>query len=463
MHAHPRPRPATLLALLAIALAPAAGCIEPGAAATADLPLAPLADATVEPGATLALSLDAPLFWELGTVAGASDPLCYLRDLDGEPNVAFTLAVPEGAAELRVAAEKTTTAPCLRMKLVDPRGANVLPRDGVFPHTEPVTMFSHEIIVEGPAAGEWTVGLFLDGATIDVRLRALARAELPAAPAADALLLPDLRPSPPFELKFQLPTVGDPGPTPVPADGPLSCEPDEVVQNGAPVPCLRFSFAAGNVGEGPFQLHFSPLAPPGLPRPAVEWIFRGDGSHDEVPAGQFILHRIHGHYHWEDAYSADLLAVGEDGSLMPVTSGFKRTGCTGDIMLAGWRDVLDSQPLMSAGTSNACLGSPVAPTAASPDEVLRLEDEAIGLTPGWMDVYPWSLADNYVPFPSGDGVYVLRFTVDPKDFAIEADESNNVAYALLRASGTEIEVLERGFGMDPTDPARVVVDLPWLT
>jgi hypothetical protein len=87
-----------------------------------------------------------------------------------------------------------------------------------------------------------------------------------------------------------------------------------------------------------------------------------------------------------------------------------------------------------------------------------VDGASMALTRGWVDIYPWSLPDNYVEFGSNpDGLYVVRATADAFDHILETDESDNAAYVYLRVTGNHIDVLERGYGTDPWDPDKNVI------
>lgn len=51
---------------------------------------------------------------------------------------------------------------------------------------------------------------------------------------------------------------------------------------------------------------------------------------------------------------------------------------------------------------------------------------------------------------------MVRATVDVLDNVLESDESDNSSYAFVRVTGTDVEILERGYGASPFDPARVL-------
>lgn len=81
----------------------------------------------------------------------------------------------------------------------------------------------------------------------------------------------------------------------------------------------------------------------------------------------------------------------------------------------------------------------------------------MGLTRGWGDVYIWSVEGNYVEFGANqDGLYVVRVISDPERTMHETNVRNNASYAYIKVSGNGIEVLERGYGLSPWDPRKVI-------
>jgi hypothetical protein len=63
----------------------------------------------------------------------------------------------------------------------------------------------------------------------------------------------------------------------------------------------------------------------------------------------------------------------------------------------------------------------------------------------------------YVDFGTQpDGIYVVRITIDKPNDILESDETNNSAYALVRVVGDQAIELERGQGLSPFDPTKVV-------
>lgn len=65
----------------------------------------------------------------------------------------------------------------------------------------------------------------------------------------------------------------------------------------------------------------------------------------------------------------------------------------------------------------------------------------------------------YVEFAGqGDGLYVIRSTVDAANAILETDETDNTSYALIRVVGRNVDIIERGRGTDPWDRYKVVFE-----
>ncbi|MDP1795606.1 MAG: hypothetical protein Q8K63_15825, partial [Acidimicrobiales bacterium] len=85
------------------------------------------------------------------------------------------------------------------------------------------------------------------------------------------------------------------------------------------------------------------------------------------------------------------------------------------------------------------------------------EGGRIGLSVGWGDVYRWQRPGQYVEFGGlTEGVYVVRTTADKFNHVLEENENDNTSYALIRVTGEQIDILERGQGLDPWDSTKIV-------
>jgi hypothetical protein len=177
-----------------------------------------------------------------------------------------------------------------------------------------------------------------------------------------------------------------------------------------------------------------------------QWIHYSDGSFQVRPAGTYEWHEAHQHYHHVGTADYRLFRVVDDqaGELAPAGQGPKIGFCMGDYLIADWRS-FDQDPRNSG--MGRCVGT---------DAPLGTR---MGLTKGWGDIYGYYTEGNFVDFgANADGLYVVRVAADPDNSIAELVEGDNHGYAYIRVTGDNIEVLERGYGMSPWDPAKVVAD-----
>lgn len=331
--------------------------------------------------------------------------------------------------------------------------------------------YTHGVWIDDPAPGRWIVELRperTDGTVVRMR----------AGLTDDGVnwdgrqLLPNLRVTPPFEFGFAAPAnptnsmflAGDDQNPPMTFAGVTtnSCAADEVQEAADPTQtteptlllrCLRFTVGPENAGEGHFDLRFPIVDRAREDRDRIlemtQVIHHANPvKRTERPAGTYEYHATHGHYHYLDVlhYQAFEVVDPATGELRPVGIGRKSGFCPADQGYAEW-GAFDQ---------------------ARRGDVYREQDGsciavdgngAMGMSAGWGDFYRWQRSGQYVDFTgAGDGTYVVRATVDILDNVLESDETDNSSYALIRVTGDEVEVLERGRGDSPWDPARVLAD-----
>ncbi len=355
---------------------------------------------------------------------------------------AYTFTLDRDADELRVAFDQPYRQDTIRMFFAGQTASS----SGTF---------TREIRMPNPRRGSYTVSLIPDRATTTlIRLRAVVVDDLPPGPAGEVRdLLPNMRAMPPFEFGFTAPAhplngpflAGDGQNPPLVVQGqrPISCttdEREEAAQRGdVIVDCLRFTSGPLNAGEGHWHVEGE------LPQDMEQVVYRTDGTSYRRPAGTWQWHATHAHVHYNDLLYYELLAVDEvTGELSLVGDGHKNGFCTVPQGFADWDSVRQVPYSTNVDEEGFCL-SPAGP--------------GMSLMAGWGDVYRWQRAGQYVDFTNGgDGLWVVRATVDVNDFLLESDETDNEAYALIRVRGREVEVLERGMGSGPGDPARSIVN-----
>jgi hypothetical protein len=384
------------------------------------LPGAPAAART--DGGTYRLRPGQSTFWS-GTSGSRS----------GEP-VDYRIVVTGRATRLRIAIDQGggAIAGNPSLELVNPAGEVV---ESAYP------IYSAEIRVDRPAAGTWLARVVPGSGSTPFRMR--ARLDVPtAAPKRPKALLPNLRMLPPFELTFSSDTIGFP---PAGMVGlPNGCFVDEVVNYQASR-CLRFSTGPGNIGEGNLLLHFEPSATVASGN-VMEEIAYTDGSSKLVPAGKYIYHAGHLHFHHAGFGGFDLLKVSDPkrGGLSLVGHGPKMGFCMDDYVIVNWKSFANGA---EHTVGRNCAGSGDNPAAPM----------YTGLTQGWADVYAFYQEGMFIDFGNNpDGLYVVRIKANANDSIVESNHKDNFSYALIQVTGDVVKVLERGFGQSPWDPAKTV-------
>lgn len=406
-------------------------------------------------------------FWDGQTVSGdvPDAGLCGV----GGPCFDYPLRLARGGRLLRVALDTPSRQDTFELQVVDPAGA-------VAASTTNSNQFNDEVFVEGPMRGTWTVRVLPQGAE-DAFFRLRAKLEGAAAPGPGRVLslLPNLRTVPPLELGFIAPLnpangLYPPDTANPPADAagvhPVSCTADEAAPRAVggfeAVHCLRLTSGPINVGDGPYDMRFSftedlvagegELAAEGgtIQEAAMfQAIHRSDGSLRTREAGTYSFHLTHGHFHDNNVLTYELYRVlnRRTGTLRRASRGTKSGFCPADQLFGRWRR-FEQEPAGYFGEGDQPTGN-----------CFSFSDGFLGLTVGWGDVYRWQRPGQYVEFDgNGDGLYVVRSTVDKPDEVVETDETDNASYALVRVVGERVDILERGQGRSPWDRRKLVFE-----
>jgi hypothetical protein len=420
----------------------------------------PLARAETPPTGPVRLSLDQGRFWYAGQIEDGNVPDVSLCDVVA-PCPTFELDVPAGGRRLRVAYDTPSREDSFDLQAIAP--------DGTVTTQSGSNVFNAELFVNKPAAGRWKVRIVPKGATqARVRLRAKVEGAPEPRPPGTTPMLPNLRAVPPFEFGFVAPA--NPANAAYPPDTvnpplsvagvqPLECTVDEMAPitlgGGGAMGCLRFTSGPINVGDGPFLKEFkfaSDLASgqmqpdgPYLRGESRQIIVNADGKEWTRPAGTYSFHTTHAHFHDDGILTYELFKV--DGTtLTPAGKGTKSGFCPADQLMGQWREFRQDKPGDFGGGDTAtgnCYGA--------------ADDGLLSLTRGWGDVYRWQRPGQYVDWGNNiDGLYVVRATVDKSNTTLETNENDNAAYALIRVTGRRVDELERGQGMSPFDPDKIV-------
>ncbi|MGH2739701.1 MAG: lysyl oxidase family protein [Actinomycetota bacterium] len=383
------------------------------------------------------LGVDDEVFWEGPYVRRARNSFGAERACREGPCWEYRIELSGQGSRFRVAIDYPPGNDTFALFLRGPNGKRRSPEVSGF--------FSHEIFVERPKPGPWTVEVVPRNATKTAfRARAKLEGRAPR-PHSRRLLAPNLRVEPPFGFTFETPAIIIPGGTvSIPSD--RSCGLDESAEQGAQE-CLRFWVGPQNAGRGPLELRFAPATEAAAGEaPMYQILHYSDGTTRERRSGSYEFHKTHGHYHFRGFAAFELFRVTDPraGRLEGAGSGNKSGFCFGDVLMNSWEEFIQ------------------APAGSARSACAELEDGGMGLATGWTDVYSAGTPGNYVEFSEqGDGRYVLRATVDLQDEILETNEADNVSYAYIEVQGRKVRVLERGFGLSPWDHGREVL-IDWV-
>lgn len=173
---------------------------------------------------------------------------------------------------------------------------------------------------------------------------------------------------------------------------------------------LILSNGTANIGDGPLHIFARKQSGKGdddLTQPVRQRIFRSDGSHYSVPAGNFLFHPQHNHIHFDDwtIYRLRQVLPG-DGVGKVVAKGRKTSFC-----------LLDSFVY-----DNTLPGFSFVPAYSSCNNKFQ------GISVGYEDVYDKTVPGQWIDITEvPNGEYWLESEVDPKNHVVEKDETNNIA------------------------------------
>lgn len=193
---------------------------------------------------------------------------------------------------------------------------------------------------------------------------------------------------------------------------------------------LRFSTVIVNLGPGAFQVYGFDTdgAAVGDELSVVQQIQEPAGGFSEHPTTATMFYSGDGHAHW---HVRDLQEWTLQNSNAQVLARGAKTGfCFWD----NYRYGATTDAYYHPSTTDAC---EIAPDGSVP----------MGLSVGWGDRYPASIAFQYIDIsrlPNGD--YTITVAADPPLTAggrfIEANEGNNTSWARIRIAKKTVTVLE---------------------
>ncbi|MFP5353399.1 MAG: lysyl oxidase family protein [Actinomycetota bacterium] len=382
------------------------------------LVMAPVSAAAEAPELVARLGADDSVFWQPKPVT-TTDPLIW------------RLEVLDPGLRLRVALDKSNMY-SWALEVEGPSGSDTAR-----------SVYSAEVFIGKAQPGIYTVRAIPNVAARTV-VRFRAKLEQPRKPRGDRALLPNLRITPPYDLTL----TGTPWYFYMAPEMGPSCFPEETAQTLV-TRCLRFSFGPENAGEGPLELVYAAPAGQGGRNVMYQQITHADGRKTRREAGSYEYHAAHAHYHHPLIAGQQLFKVTDPkrGGLEPAGTAKKTGFCMGDYTLVDWERFYQD-PAHSVPSSCGLADAPY-------------RDLTMGLSTGWNDIYSYDLEGNYIDFDDqSDGLYVIRAFTDRSGDILETNESDNLSYAYFRVTGEEITLLERGYGSDPWDRNKKVLNDP---
>jgi Lysyl oxidase len=201
-----------------------------------------------------------------------------------------------------------------------------------------------------------------------------------------------------------------------------------------PTRCLRWDQGEYNYGEGPLELHN--YSNKGDGTNLYQRVYSTDGAITQKLAGAVKFSSTHGHFHAQGFQDVGLYARkpnGKRGKLIarPPNKGI----CMVDIENGNFgRTDRPTSPLQMdlPGTCDASIHQDPNDPTYRDEPFLQM-----GITPGFADVYPWFVADQYIDVSKlPDGKYVLRATVNRGRKIRESNYRNNSAQSCVEIRGT---------------------------
>ncbi|MBI5202613.1 MAG: hypothetical protein HY925_13565, partial [Elusimicrobia bacterium] len=171
---------------------------------------------------------------------------------------------------------------------------------------------------------------------------------------------------------------------------------------------LKFSAAAANGGDGPFELR-AVVQPDGTTS-AYQRIYDSDGTFTERFVGQFQFsgHAGHNHFHYAEFASYYVRGVTAGGGVGGIIAASPKIG------FAMWDVTSYDLRLPNA---------PGEPVYNRPDGPTRPPQ---GISVGWADIYAWNLDEQWIDVTGlPDGDYWLENLMDPQNRLTEKTHGNN--------------------------------------
>lgn len=196
---------------------------------------------------------------------------------------------------------------------------------------------------------------------------------------------------------------------------------------------LRFDSVIVNVGPGVFEAEGRGPVVGDTIGEVVQLVETADGGREVVttPATMFYAGDGHDHWHVRDLQEFTIAHLGTPESVL--NRGAKSGFCFWDNYRYGSTAPAQYHP----STTSAC-------------EMTEAGTVPMGLSVGWGDEYPSTIAFQYIDItglPNGD--YLVTLEADHHGEFVEADDDNNTAWATIRISRKSVRVLDTGTDLAP--------------
>jgi hypothetical protein len=190
---------------------------------------------------------------------------------------------------------------------------------------------------------------------------------------------------------------------------------------------LRFDSAVVNIGPGAFEVVGHDRAADGT-LAVTQRVADGSGRWTEVatPAHMFFAGDGHNHWHVHDLQSWTIARVHDPANVL------KRGAKSGFCFWDNFRYGSSSPAFYHPFTTSAC-------------EERADGTVPMGLSVGWGDEYPSTIAFQYIDIsglPNGD--YRVQLEADASNHFVEADDLNNGGWAVIRIMRKSVTVLSSG-------------------
>lgn len=201
-----------------------------------------------------------------------------------------------------------------------------------------------------------------------------------------------------------------------------------------PLRCLRWDQGEYNFGAGPLELHN--YSNKGDGTNLYQRVYSTNGHVRQFLAGSVKFSGTHGHFHAQKFQDIGLYQRKPNGKAGKLVATPPNKGiCMVDIENGNFGKTDKPVSPLQMDLPGTCDASthqdPKDPTFPN-EPYLQM-----GITPGFADVYPWFVADQYIDVTHlPDGKYVLKATVNKTRRILESNYSNNTAQACVEIHGT---------------------------